>query len=264
MNNIDYYINKKNSVLIKYLKCYNMYYEGFFEADDIKSLICSLIRDNEINAIENVLKELFENYKYDKDYEFDKYFKYNNNFILRLLIYYKNKIKVSKKEFKLLLIKEKEDKSNSIVNFIIDDCYSNYRYSYETSPLHIACSYGYKEIIKMLINYGANININNSEYLTPLTVITENYDDEMILLLINYNADINAVDIEGNTILHRAVRNYNLNALKLLLNYKVNINVKNNNGETPLHLACGRTNQSDIVKYLINHGADVNVKNNNG
>jgi len=170
-----------------------------------------LIKNNKKIFLEKVLKELFENYQYDKDYEFDEYFKYGVNFIIKLLTYYKYNIPFSKKEFKLLLIKEKEDKSNSIVNFNIvneffyydelDDCYSednrdcdseddesdfedtirnlnNDAFTQKkeinetlTSPLHIACYYNYIEIIKLLIQYGVNLNKKNNYGDTALHVL---------------------------------------------------------------------------------------------
>jgi len=37
MQNIGFFKNKNNSVVIKFLKYYSKYYEGFFEPYDIKS-----------------------------------------------------------------------------------------------------------------------------------------------------------------------------------------------------------------------------------
>jgi len=135
---------KKNSVVIKFLKFYNIYDKGNFNSLNLKRLNCLLIKNGKKRALEVVLKELFENYQYDKDYEFDEYFKYDVNFIIKLLTYYDYNIPFSKKEFKLLLIKEKEDKSNSIINFNVIDDYCNRGYKFvdaTTTPLQIACFY---------------------------------------------------------------------------------------------------------------------------
>jgi len=65
------------------------------------------------------LPELFKNYNIIINFKFDEYFKYDNNFILNLLLLYKNKIACPLKKFKSLLIEEQENKSNFIVNFNI-------------------------------------------------------------------------------------------------------------------------------------------------
>jgi len=188
-SNNDYFESKKDSVVIRCLKRFNKFNDGNFHSDEIEWLICLLTKNNEINLLEEVLKELFENYRYDKHYKFDKYFEYDKNFVLKLLIYYKNKVSISKNEFNLLIIKEKETKSNSIINFNINNDFFDFKkddydeYDYEefyseksdyeiskdiisketsneehyeiieklTSPLHIACYYENKEILKLLI-----------------------------------------------------------------------------------------------------------------
>ena len=73
---------KKNSVVIKFLKYYNIYNERNFNSSNLKKLICLLIKNNKKISLEEVLKELFGNYQYDKNNEFDEYFKYVANFII--------------------------------------------------------------------------------------------------------------------------------------------------------------------------------------
>ncbi|ORY29833.1 hypothetical protein LY90DRAFT_627509 [Neocallimastix californiae] len=171
MNNIEYYKNKENSVLKRILKEENKYNKDYYEENissySIKNLIFRLIKGNNTADLDELLKELFENYNFCRDYEFDKYFKYDNEFIINLLLYYKNKIKISKEMFKIILIKEKEIKSNSIVNFHMIDVegekYFVNRYTNELqTPLHVACFYGYLEIIKILIKYGGNTKLANA------------------------------------------------------------------------------------------------------
>ncbi|KAG4082771.1 hypothetical protein H8356DRAFT_1345348 [Neocallimastix lanati (nom. inval.)] len=101
MNNLEYYKHKKNSNVIKYFKEYKLYNEGNFKSEDIKRLICLIIKN--INIInESFRKEILE--------KWNNYFKFDNNFISKLLLYYKNKNSFSKKEFKLLLIKDSKSK----------------------------------------------------------------------------------------------------------------------------------------------------------
>ena len=61
-----------------------------FGMKDIEIIICILIRENQKELLEILLKVLYKNYKYDRDYKFDEYFKYNRKFMLELLLLYKN------------------------------------------------------------------------------------------------------------------------------------------------------------------------------
>jgi len=76
------------------LKEYNLYHKSNFYSQNIKILICLIIKDlckydseKKKEILEKVLKELFENYRYDRDYEINNYFKYDSKFILTLLLY---------------------------------------------------------------------------------------------------------------------------------------------------------------------------------
>ncbi|KAL6589278.1 ankyrin repeat-containing domain protein [Neocallimastix sp. 'constans'] len=271
MNNINYYKNKENSVVIKLLKNYDLYNEGNFNSDNIKDLICNLIINKKVVDLDEILKELFENYKFDRDYEFDKYFKYDNEFIIVLLIYYKNKTKISKKNFKLLLIKEKENKSNSIVNFNILDKYKRHQYILNgetTTPLHIACSCQKIETIKILQKYGANINIKNSRNFAPLNDMRFGITEDIFKFLINNGADINEIDDNDNSILHRTCifkKGYFMNLILNCKKYRVNINKVNCYGNTALHELSKREDyRIEGYKVLIEKGANLNIKNNDG
>ncbi|ORX46918.1 hypothetical protein BCR36DRAFT_455308 [Piromyces finnis] len=140
MNNLEYYKNKKDSKVIKYLKEYNLYNDGNFNSDSIKLLICFIIKDNtkrisyRNEMLKKVLNELFENYKYDKCYE----------------------------KFHSLLNEEKESKCNSIVNFNILENpeyldINAYSYIKEFNPLFITCFNTSDILMKTLINHRLDI-----------------------------------------------------------------------------------------------------------
>jgi len=52
MNNLEYYKNKKNSEVIKYFKEYKLYNEGNFKSDEIKTLICLIIKNCNLTKLE--------------------------------------------------------------------------------------------------------------------------------------------------------------------------------------------------------------------
>ncbi|ORX41400.1 ankyrin [Piromyces finnis] len=223
----------------------------------------------EARNLKNVLSELFENYRYDRDYEFDKQFRFDNDFIITLLIYYKNKTQFSNKELKLLLIKEKEKKSNSIVNFYIADRYIfNFDY-YFVTPLYIACVSNNEEIVKMLFDYGANVNFRNNIGETALLYLCKcNLSLDIIKLLIDkYKAKIYDVDNYGNTLLHKFCKRRSDNDVKLfnfLIEKGLDINKVNNEGNTPLIELCRYTTKYFYIPLLLENGAEINIRNNKG
>jgi len=270
MNNIDYYKNKKKSFVIEFLKYYNIYNEGNFTSLDIKKLICLLIVDKKKKVLNSILKEIFNNYKYDRDYEFDEYFKYDNNFIIKLLTYYKYNISISKKDFKLLLIKEKEDKSNSIINFnIINEFYDEPGKdpNETTTPLHLACYLRLKNVVKLLIKYGANINIKNNKGESPLFIVCHPYFINLLKYLLNIKNNVNTVDNLGNTILHYVCLWYDDDSEEML-NYIIqcgaDMNKTNYEGETPLMYSCVNSRNNKYISILVENAADVHKTNNKG
>ncbi|ORX45628.1 hypothetical protein BCR36DRAFT_372683 [Piromyces finnis] len=60
MNNLEYCKNKKDSEVIKYLKEYNLYYEGRFDVEDIKFLICSILKPRNYEESDIIRKEILE------------------------------------------------------------------------------------------------------------------------------------------------------------------------------------------------------------
>jgi len=282
MNNLEYYKNKKNSEVIKYLKEYKLYNEDNFKSDEIKTLICLIIKNCNLTKLEKkktlelVLNELFENYKYDRDYEFNDYFKYNNEFILKLLLYYKNKIKISRIEFELILIKEKEDKCNSVINFNILNSYKYFSFDCDlnrydircrkiVNPLFLAYYFSLSDIVDILINkYGAYVYIKDNEGNTLLHIYG---GVNKIISLINNEYHINVINNKGETPLHKACIQYNYvtNCLIYkLLKYGANINAQDNEGNTPLiNLSRTAANKKNVV-FLIEQGADISKANNKG
>jgi len=270
MNNIEYYKNKKWSIVIQCLQKYDIYKEGNFASDEIKLLICLLIKNQKQKLLERVLNEILENYRYDRDYEFDEYFKYDNDFILQLLLYYKNRIPYTKKDFKLLLIKEKESKCISILNFNIEKvkCYNFEERERTISPLHIACQTRNKPIIKLLLDYGMNIDFRNNIGNTTLLYLAEFYETDntwVIKFLIDHGANINKVDKNNNSILHKACRiRRNIERVRYLAKNVANINKINNDGNTALMDIANYITDVEYVKCLIKNGADINIANNKG
>jgi len=110
--------------------------------------------------------------------------------------------------------------------------------NHEGTPLILA-SYGdsgeFKDIVKLLLDAGANPNIQDNTGAIAL-MRTENY--EIMELLLNSKADPNIQDKYGHTVLMDLTQQLKPgNLLKLLIDSDANPNITNNAGKTALDIA---------------------------
>lgn len=144
----------------------------------------------------------------------------------------------------------------------ITDCESRHAFHWALSP------YANPEIkiIKLLLDYGANIHVHNSVRKTPLFLAAEEcYPDILELILKQYRLIDWSLHITygGNHPLHWPSFNGRCDVVKLLLDYGADPNSINREQETPLHSAC-YGNRIEIAKLLIEYGANVNAKDRDG
>lgn len=107
------------------------------------------------------------------------------------------------------------------------------------SALHIAAAYDAVEIGQMLLKAGAT-NSETGSSLSPLQIAAAYGSTNMIKLLIQNGASVNvAAGGAQNSPLHWAVHMGRPNTVRLLLSLGADVNAKNyrNGGETPLALA---------------------------
>jgi ankyrin repeat protein len=64
----------------------------------------------------------------------------------------------------------------------------------QTTSLCIASTEGYIEIVKLLLEHGADVNLSNNNKDSPLHCASYNGHIEIVKLLLNYNANIYAMD----------------------------------------------------------------------
>ena len=129
--------------------------------------------------------------------------------------------------------------------------------------LHYASFQGNVDIIKYLINYGANITSLTSRNLNVLHYAAQgNQPNSLVYFYIFHKNKINLEkeDQGGSTPLHWASYSAALEISKYLISFGVNINKKDKNGNTPLHLAVIK-NSYKMVQNLLQNDALTNVRN---
>jgi ankyrin repeat protein len=159
----------------------------------------------------------------------------------------------------LELINETSVENQEGVKQLLQDRNTNVNYNAGMiSPLIIPIWRGHTQIIRLLLNAGANPNIRPG---SPLANALNN--KEIANLLIAAGADINFKDSDGQTDLMLAAAEGRIANLKALIAAGADVNIQNNKGRTPLINAAMR-GQTESVQLLLAAGAKPNIKDNEG
>jgi ankyrin repeat protein len=127
-------------------------------------------------------------------------------------------------------------------------------------PLHFAIAFKETQIVRLLISYGANVNVKGQDGESPLGLSFGGGPDiyEIQVMLLKAGADPRARDKDGMTPLHRAALMAQEKTVELLLGtYHVDVNARDNKGTTPL----GYTTDRCLADYertrqiLLQYGA---------
>jgi ankyrin repeat protein len=120
------------------------------------------------------------------------------------------------------------------------------------------------KIIKLLLDYGADTNLENTNGATALEVASGQGDVDSVNAILSKGVIVNV----ANRALHGACQNGHLEVVRALLNHGADINSKDGYGNTSLHSVCNRFRENEsviaIVTELLSQGADLHVKNNQG
>lgn len=115
------------------------------------------------------------------------------------------------------------------------------------------------EVVQLLLDAGADVNVKDYYYGTPLYAAARQGHSDTVKLLLNAKADVNAKDLHLRTALHAAVFQGNSEIVKLLLNAGADVHVRGGHYGTALQDAA-HFGGIEIVRLLIDAGADVNAQ----
>jgi hypothetical protein len=143
------------------------------------------------------------------------------------------------------------------------------------TALHAAASALRSEVISLLIDAGADLDLDDGYGATALAMSVDVYDrinqkDECALLLIGAGASANTktgvyIDgVGGHSPLHRAVCWNQKRAVVALIEAGADVNTTNDAGHTPLHDAYLCSADPLIVRALLDAGANPDAKDKNG
>jgi carboxypeptidase family protein/ankyrin repeat protein len=127
-----------------------------------------------------------------------------------------------------------------------------------TTALEHAVRNANREMVQLLLAFGANVNAKNADGETIMMLLDSDATSELVWDLLNAEADVNLKSESGATALMRAAVSNNLEALKILLDAGAEVNTKDKAGRTALMLAASEGLVNN-VRALVLAGTDINA-----
>ena len=132
--------------------------------------------------------------------------------------------------------------------------------SFYLPQLREAVKYGYLDVVTFFLEHKLDINAQSETGMLPLLVASSiGARTEIVKALLDAGAEINAQETLRGTALQVAVSMGRLEMMELLLRAGADPDLCDVNRNPALHTAA-YSGREDIIKLLVDHGADVNIK----
>ena len=118
------------------------------------------------------------------------------------------------------------------------------------TPLVYAVLYEKIDLVKYLIEQGANVNALYENHFTPLMSAVENENIELIKLLLEAKADVNRKDRHGNDALFKAVDTENIELIKFLVDAGANPFMGDNPEQYSAYDSAKDIESDEVVAYF--------------
>jgi len=129
------------------------------------------------------------------------------------------------------------------------------------TPLIIACSAGYVNIVHLLLSHNADVNKLTTNGQSSLHYAASRDRIEICEMLLSNNANVNVQDTTSMASpLHRAASKGNTKIVEMLIKNGCHVNSENIEGNTPLHLAC-EEERVETAELLVLHAASLTLQN---
>ena len=147
-------------------------------------------------------------------------------------------------------VPSEELRLNIVKNLIQNGAEIDARNKYKNTPLHYAANNGDLEIFQHFLDHGAQIEAKDDVERTPIVFAVYKNHFEIVKCLIEKGAQLDIKIKYGCTALHFAAEYSSLEIVKLLVENGANVDVTSVYNETPFDIA-SRKNRQDIAFYLL-------------
>jgi len=133
-------------------------------------------------------------------------------------------------------------------------------------PLPAALFNRHFRVANLLYGHGAVVDFQDSHLRTLLTAVSASGEVDIMRWLLDHGADANVRSWFGWTPLHFAAKYMHLDAVQVLLEHNADINSQNDTSRTPMcEILTGDSSLEgkaiDMVRGLLEHGANPNIPN---
>jgi len=132
-----------------------------------------------------------------------------------------------------------------------------------STPLHLTSMEGHVDLVRMLVEHGADLSAQDTESWTPLHWASSMGLVDVARMLVDRGADMSAQAQDGKTPLHWASGMGHMRVAQMLLERGANLSARDQNGWTPLHWASS-DGHVDLTRMLVEHGADMSIQAHDG
>lgn len=134
-----------------------------------------------------------------------------------------------------------------------------------TSPIYEATKNRNFEIVKLLVENGANANwqdsvTGTSALITAIGLPSDKCDPEIVRYLLKHGANCFQKNLQGMSCIHFAAASGQITVIEMFIEQGESVNkLTDNSNCTPLRSAI-QFNQHECAKWLIEHGANLNIE----
>ena len=123
----------------------------------------------------------------------------------------------------------------------------------QRTALHMAVLYGQDAACNLLLDSGANPDLQCKKGWTPLHIAAESETPEIFAALLRHKCDVNKTDYTNTTPLHMATWAHNVRYIEMLMRAGADPNMKGPRGITPL-IQAARSGSVALMRALLDSG----------
>ncbi len=133
----------------------------------------------------------------------------------------------------------------------------------KSTPIHMASINGHVEVVRILVEHGADAKAQDGMGRTALHVASAEGHVEVVRMLVEHGVGATAQDGKGLTPLHVASTWGHVDVVCVLVEYGADVATQDEHGWTPLHLALA-WGRLEVARFLVEHGADATTQSRYG